>query len=39
VKTKEHHTSHSKYMIKLHFVFAVKYRKQLLVEAFCLVLK
>lgn len=25
-----HHSSHSKYLIKLHFVFAVKYRKQLL---------
>jgi REP element-mobilizing transposase RayT len=24
-----HHSSHSKYSIKLHFVFAGKYRKQL----------
>jgi putative transposase len=27
------HKSHSKHLIKLHFVFAVKYRKKLLVEA------
>lgn len=33
MKTKYHHASHSKYMIKLHFVFAVKYRKPLLVDA------
>jgi putative transposase len=26
------HNSHSKYLIKLHLVFAVKYRKKLLVE-------
>lgn len=26
-----HHSSHSKYLIKLHFVFAVKYRKRILV--------
>lgn len=26
------HSSHSKYLIKLHFVFAVKYRKKLLVK-------
>jgi len=31
MKDKYHHASHSKYMIKLHFVFAVKYRKKLLV--------
>lgn len=26
------HSSHSKYLIKFHFVFAVKYRKKILVE-------
>jgi putative transposase len=26
------HNSHSKYLIKFHFVFAVKYRKKLLIE-------
>ena len=26
------HKSHSKYLIKLHFVFAVKFRKRLLIE-------
>ena len=31
MKDKYHHASHSKYMIKLHFVFAVKYRKKLLI--------
>jgi putative transposase len=31
MKDKYHHASHSKYMIKLHLVFAVKYRKKLLV--------
>jgi putative transposase len=30
MKDKYHHASHSKYMIKLHFVFAIKYRKKLL---------
>ena len=30
MKTKYHHSSHCKYLIKLHFVLAVKYRKQLL---------
>lgn len=30
MKTEYHHSSHSKYLIKLHFVFAVKYRKRLL---------
>lgn len=33
MKAKYHHNSHSKYLIKLHFVFAVKYRKKLLVES------
>ena len=27
------HNSHSKYLIKLHFVFSVKYRKKLLVKS------
>lgn len=31
MKDNYHHASHSKYMIKLHLVFAVKYRKKLLV--------
>lgn len=31
MKDKYHHASHSKYLIKLHFVFAVKYRKKLLI--------
>jgi putative transposase len=30
VKENYHHSSHSKYLIKLHIVFAVKYRKGLL---------
>lgn len=30
MSTKYHHSSHCKYLIKLHFVFAVKYRKKLL---------
>jgi putative transposase len=33
VKAKYHHSSHSKYLIKLHIVFAVKYRKKLLVDS------
>ncbi len=33
MKDKYNHASHSKYLIKLHFVFAVKYRKKLLVDA------
>ncbi len=32
MKKEYNHSSHSKYLIKLHFVFAVKYRKRLLVE-------
>ena len=32
--TNYHHSSHSKYLIKLHFVIAVKYRKPLLKEDF-----
>ena len=31
MKNNYHHNSHSKYLIKLHIVFAVKYRKKLLV--------
>jgi putative transposase len=31
VKSKYHHSSRSKYLIKLHIVIAVKYRKKLLV--------
>lgn len=34
MKDTYHHSSHSKYLIKYHFVFAVKYRKPLLVGAF-----
>lgn len=30
MKTKYHHSDHSKYLLKLHIVFAVKYRKKLL---------
>ena len=30
METKYHTNSHSKYLIKLHFVFAVKYRKNIL---------
>lgn len=30
METKYHTNSHSKYLIKLHFVFAVKYRKNLI---------
>lgn len=30
MKTKYSHTSHCKYSLKLHFVFATKYRKKLL---------
>lgn len=33
MKAKYHHSSHSKYLIKLHIVFAVKYRKKLLVDS------
>lgn len=33
MKEKYHHSSHSKYLLKLHFVFAVKYRKKLLIES------
>lgn len=33
MKTKYHHSSHSKYLIKLHIVIAVKYRKKLLVDS------
>jgi putative transposase len=31
METKYHSKNHSKFLIKLHFVFAVKYRKKLLV--------
>lgn len=31
-KEEYNHSSHSKYLIKLHFVFATKYRKKLLTE-------
>lgn len=31
MKTKYHSKNHSKFLIKLHFVFAVKYRKKLLI--------
>ena len=31
METKYHSKNHSKFLIKLHFVFAVKYRKRLLV--------
>ena len=31
METKNHSNNHSKFLIKLHFVFAVKYRKKLLV--------
>lgn len=31
MKIKYHTASHSKYLIKLHFVFATKYRKKLLI--------
>lgn len=30
MKAKYNHTSHCKYLLKLHFVFATKYRKKLL---------
>ena len=30
MKTKYNHSSHCKYLLKLHFVFAVKYRKKLM---------
>lgn len=33
MKTKYHHASHCKYMIKLHIIFVIKYRKPLLVDA------
>jgi putative transposase len=33
MKTQYHHSHHSKYLIKLHIVLAVKYRKKLLVAA------
>ena len=32
MRNQYHHASHSKYLIKLHFVFAVKYRKRLLIS-------
>ena len=32
MKTKYNHSSHCKYLLKLHFLFAVKYRKKLLKE-------
>lgn len=32
MKTKYNHLSHCKYLLKVHFVFAVKYRKKLLKE-------
>ena len=32
LKKEYHHNGRSKYLIKLHFVFAVKYRKRLLIE-------
>ena len=31
-KSEYHFKNHSKFLIKLHFVFAVKYRKRLLTE-------
>jgi putative transposase len=31
MKTKYNHADHSKFLLKLHFVFAVKYRKKLLI--------
>lgn len=33
MKTKYSHTSHCKYSLKLHFVFATKYRKKLLKDS------
>lgn len=32
MKTKYHHSDRCKYLLKLHFVFAVKYRKKLLTD-------
>jgi putative transposase len=32
METKYNHTSHCKHLLKLHFVFAVKYRKKLLTK-------
>lgn len=32
MKTIYHHANHCKYLLKLHFVFAVKYRKHLLID-------
>ena len=34
MEIKYHTNNHSKYLIKLHFVIAVKYRKRLLVAAY-----
>ena len=33
MKKEYHHASHSKYLLKYHFVFCCKYRKKLLVNA------
>ncbi len=33
MKERYNHSSHSKYLIKLHIIFVVKYRKELLIES------